>query len=176
MKGKPAIAKLNYINFIDATSNLHDIRETSNTLINYTNNKILLNFNEILITSNKLNEKIDDTSNQLITYINLYDILTNKTYGLSIPEENIDKYRFYQIAQYCDACDATTGNFVGVDGLSDGTFKYKPRNTFTSIIEKLLGLPQGTEVKERRFILDVLISDQSQSFDTINTLAASFRS
>tara|TARA_R110001599_G_scaffold80150_3_gene216733 strand:- start:1738 stop:7743 length:6006 start_codon:yes stop_codon:yes gene_type:complete len=106
----------------------------------------------------------------------IYDILTNKTYGLSIPEENIDKYRFYQIAQYCDACDATTGNFVGVDGLSDGTFKYKPRNTFTAIREKLLGLAEGTEVKERRFILDVLISDQSQSFDTINTLAASFRS
>ena len=53
----------------------------------------------------------------------IYDILTNKTYGLSIPEENIDKYRFYQIAQYCDACDVTTGNFVGVDGLSDGTFR-----------------------------------------------------
>ena len=105
----------------------------------------------------------------------IYDILTNKTYGLSIPEENIDKYRFYQIAQYCDACDVTTGNFVGVDGLSDGTFKYKPRNTFTTIRENQLGLPEGTEIKERRFILDVLISDQKQSFDTVNMLAASFR-
>ena len=34
-----------------------------------------------------------------------------------MPESNIDKYRFYQIAQYCDACDYTTGNFVGVDGI-----------------------------------------------------------
>ena len=69
---------INYINFIDETSNLHDIRETSNSLINYTNNKINQNLNEIVLTSNKLNEKIDNTSNQLITYINLYDILTNK--------------------------------------------------------------------------------------------------
>ena len=105
----------------------------------------------------------------------IYDILTNKTYGLSIPEDNIDKYRFYQIAQYCDACDVTTGNFVGVDGLSDGSFKYKPRNTFTAIRENQLGLAEGTEIKERRFILDVLISDQKQSFDTLNMLAASFR-
>ena len=105
----------------------------------------------------------------------IYDILTNKTYGLSIPEENIDKYRFYQIAQFCDACDFTTGNFVGVDGLSDGTFRSKPRNTFTSIRENQLGLLQGTKIKERRFILDITIADQSQSFDTLNSLAASFR-
>jgi hypothetical protein len=26
----------------------------------------------------------------------LYDILTNQTYGLSIPERNIDKFKFYQ--------------------------------------------------------------------------------
>ena len=37
----------------------------------------------------------------------IYDLLTNKTYGLGIPEENIDKYRFYQVGQYCDACDVS---------------------------------------------------------------------
>ena len=105
----------------------------------------------------------------------IYDILTNKTYGLGVPEDTIDKYRFYQIAQYCDACDVTTGNFVGVHGLSDGSFKYKPRNTFTAIRENQIGLLQGTKIKERRFILDVVIADQKQSFDTLNTLAASFR-
>jgi len=105
----------------------------------------------------------------------IYDILTNKTYGLGVPEATIDKYRFYQIAQYCDACDVTTGNFIGVDGLSDGSFKYKPRNTFTAIRQNQIGLAQGTKIKERRFILDVVIADQKQSFDTLNTLAASFR-
>ena len=45
----------------------------------------------------------------------IYDILTNKTYGLGIPEDNIDKYKFYQVAQYCDACDSITGRFIGVD-------------------------------------------------------------
>ena len=105
----------------------------------------------------------------------IYDILTNKTYGLGVPEDTIDKYRFYQIAQYCDACDVTTGNFVGVDGLSDGSFKYKPRNTFTAIRENQIGLLQGTKIKERRFVLDVVIADQKQSFDTLNSLAATFR-
>ena len=105
----------------------------------------------------------------------IYDILTNKTYGLSIPEKNIDKYRFYQIAQYCDACDFTTGNFLGVDGIADGSFRSKPRNTFTSVRENQLGLAQGTKIKERRFTLDITIADQAQSFDTLNGLASSFR-
>ena len=105
----------------------------------------------------------------------IYDILTNKTYGLGVPEGNIDKYRFYQIAQYCDACDYTTGNFVGVDGIADGTFRSKPRNTFTSTRENQLGIAQGTKIKERRFTLNCVIADQKQSFDTINALAASFR-
>jgi len=105
----------------------------------------------------------------------IYDILTNKTYGLGLPEGNIDKYRFYQIAQFCDACDVTTGNFVGVDGIADGTFRSKPRNTFTATRENQLGIAQGTKIRERRFTLDTLIADQKQSFDTLNSLAASFR-
>ena len=105
----------------------------------------------------------------------IYDILTNKTYGLNVPESNIDKYRFYQIAQYCDACDYTTGNFVGVDGIADGTFRSKPRNTFTTTRENQLGIAQGTKIRERRFTLNCIIADQKQSFDTLNALAASFR-
>ena len=85
----------------------------------------------------------------------IYDLLTNKTYGLGIPEENIDKYGFYQVGQYCDACDVITGNFVGVDGLADGTFRHKPRNLFTSVRENQVGIPEGFKIKERRFIMDV---------------------
>ena len=32
----------------------------------------------------------------------IYDLLTNRTYGLGIPEDNIDKYKFFQVAQYCE--------------------------------------------------------------------------
>jgi len=105
----------------------------------------------------------------------IYDILTNKTYGLGVPEENIDKYKFYQVAQYCDACDVTTGQFQGVNGQADGSFRHKPRGKFTSVRETLLGVSSGTVVKERRFMCDINISDQEQAMDTLNTIAASFR-
>ena len=106
----------------------------------------------------------------------IYDLLTNDTYGLGIPEDNIDKYKFYQIAQYCDACDFVTGNFIGVDGLADGTFRHKAKDSFTSVRETLIGAPEGTKIKERRFILDVTLSDENPTMDVLNTLAGSFRS
>ena len=105
----------------------------------------------------------------------IYDILTNQTYGLGIPEENIDKYRFYQIAQYCDACDPTTGKFIGVDGLADGSYRYKPRDKYVSIKDTLRGIPEGTPIKERRFITDLSIVDQEKSMDLLNKIAATFR-
>jgi hypothetical protein len=105
----------------------------------------------------------------------IYDILTNATYGLGIPEENIDKYKFYQVAQYCDACDAITGRFIGVDGQADGSFRHKPRGQFTSVRQVLEGIPIGTAIKERRFICDTIISDQRQTMEVLNSIAASFR-
>lgn len=107
----------------------------------------------------------------------LYDILTNNTYGLGIPEDHIDKYRFYQVAQYCDACDEITGEFQGVDSIADGSYRHKPRNAaaFSGVRKTLIGLANGTAIKERRFILDTLISDQAQTMDILNTIAASFR-
>ena len=105
----------------------------------------------------------------------IYDVLTNSTYGLGIPEDNIDKYKFYQVAQYCDACDAITGNFIGVDGQADGSFRYKPRGKFTTVKEKLVGIPVSTAVKERRFICDTIISDQQATMEVLNAIAASFR-
>jgi len=105
----------------------------------------------------------------------IYDLLTNSTYGLNIPEENIDKYTFYEAAVYCDACDVTDGKFYGVDAIADGTFRYKPRNTRTTVKETLIGLDVGVSVKERRFILDVQITDQKQVVDLINILTITFR-
>lgn len=105
----------------------------------------------------------------------LYDILTNQTYGLGIPEKNIDKFKFYQVAQYCDACDPITGKFIGVDGLADGSYRYKPRNLYTAIRENQVGLPNGTPIKERRFISDISIVDQEKGMDLLNKIAATFR-
>jgi len=105
----------------------------------------------------------------------IYDILTNSTYGLGISEENIDKYKFYQVAQYCDACDEITGNFIGVDGQADGSFRHKPRDQFTSVKNTLVGIPKGTSIKERRFTCNILISDPAQSLEVIQTICASFR-
>ena len=105
----------------------------------------------------------------------IYDILTNKTYGLGIEEENIDKYKFYQVAQYCDACDEITGNFIGVDGQADGSFRHKPRDLFTAVKETLIGVSEGSSIKERRFTCDILIADQSQSLEVLQSICASFR-
>ena len=105
----------------------------------------------------------------------IYDILTNSTYGLGIPEENVDKYKFYQVAQYCDACDSVTGAFIGVDGVADGSFRYKPRGLYTRTRENQRGLPNGTRIKERRFILDVSVSDQEKAIDLLNKLASTIR-
>ena len=105
----------------------------------------------------------------------IYDILTSTTYGLGIPEENIDKFKFYKVAQYCDAVNASTGTFDGVNGLADGGYRYKPLGLFTLIRESLLGLTEGTTIKERRFVCDLTISNQSQVLEIINLVTATFR-
>ena len=110
----------------------------------------------------------------------IYDMLTNTTYGLGIPEDNIDKYSFYDVAVYCDACDVITGRFYGVDAQSDGTYRYKtraksPNGSAWSVQDTLVGLPADTDVKERRFILDTVVADQKQVMDTINNLTLTFR-
>jgi hypothetical protein len=105
----------------------------------------------------------------------IYDLLTNQSYGLGIPEENIDKYTFYEVSVYNDACDPNTGRFIGVESNADGTYRYKPRGTKTAISELLVGLSIGTSIKERRFILDTVISDQKQVMDIINILTLTFR-
>jgi len=105
----------------------------------------------------------------------VYEILTNTTWGLGIPQNNIDKYNFYKVAQYCDAVESKTGKFIGVSATADGTYRYKPRDQYTSVKELLLGLPSGYPVKERRFVFDAIISSRKQVLDTINQITATFR-
>ena len=105
----------------------------------------------------------------------IYDILTNDSYGLGINEENIDKYKFYEIAQYCDACDPVTGKFLGVAGRADGSYRYKPRTYFIDPRQTLQGLAEGTPVIERRFIYDGIIADRSQGFELLEKICGTIR-
>ena len=120
----------------------------------------------------------------------IYDLLTDTSHGLGIPEEYVDKFKFYKVAQYCDAVDSSTGKFTGVDGYADGTFRHKPigytrtpvTDTMTQdavkkvlIRENQVGLPAGTPIKERRFICNVSINTQRQVLDVIGQLTALFR-
>jgi len=119
----------------------------------------------------------------------VYDLLTNTSYGLGIPEEYIDKFKFYKVAEYCDAVDSTTGRYQGVVGYADGTFRYKPRgytrqnvgglsvDAIKKIVytENQIGLPAGTQVRERRFICNISITTQAPVMDIINQITAIFR-
>lgn len=94
---------------------------------------------------------------------------------LGVPENNIDKYNFYSVAQYADAVDSKTGNFIGVKGFSDGSFRYKPNGYATETSNALLGIPQGIEVKERRFVCGISITDAVNAWDLVTAIAAGMR-
>ncbi len=139
--------------------------------------------------------RLQKTGSQLLTYpdINIYDGIWDGTYKkdwtenrvwiirhllvnvLGVPESSIDKYNFYNAAQYVDAVDPESGNFVGVTGFSDGSFRYKPNGYQTEVENALLGLPEGTEIKERRFVCGLSITDETPVIDIITSLAASMR-
>jgi hypothetical protein len=93
----------------------------------------------------------------------------------NIPESAIDKYNFYSAAQYCDAVDPYTGNFIGIQGFSDGSFRFKPTGYLSGILETLLGLPDGTPIRERRFVCGVSITDSTDLYNLLSALAASIR-
>ena len=65
--------------------------------------------------------------------------------------------------------------FSGVSGQADGSFRHKPKGQFTSVRETLVGIPTGTNILERRFICDTIISDQKPTIEALNSLAAAFR-
>jgi hypothetical protein len=94
---------------------------------------------------------------------------------LNIPESAIDKYNFYSVAQYCDAVDPYTGRFEGVRGFADGGFRFKPNGFLSGTLETLLGLPEGTEIRERRFVCSLSITDVTEAYSLLSALASSFR-
>ena len=99
-------------------------------------------------------------------------ILTNV---FNIPESAIDKYNFYSVAQYCDAVDSYTGRFVGVKGFADGSFRFKPNGFLTGTLETLIGLSEGTQILERRFVSGISITDTTDGYSLLSALASSFR-
>jgi len=105
----------------------------------------------------------------------LYDLLTNQSYGMAIPENNIDKFKFYKVAQYCDSVDPSDGSYLGVNGITDGSYRYKPQGLYTSLRQKLIGIPSGNSIKERRFITDISLGTRQQLFDLIVSISGTFR-
>jgi predicted phage tail protein len=102
-------------------------------------------------------------------------LLTDSRLGMGLPEHIIDKFNFYTIARYCDAIDFATGNFVGVPGFSDGTFRFKPNGYLPEVENAILGLPEGTPIVERRFTCGMTISDNTTALDLIQAICSSFR-
>jgi hypothetical protein len=94
---------------------------------------------------------------------------------LGVPESTIDKYNFYNVAQYADAVDPKTGNFIGVIGFSDGSFRFKPNGYATEVSSALLGIPEGLEIKERRFVCGISITDSINAWDLVTSIAAGMR-
>tara|TARA_R110000796_G_scaffold11041_5_gene36918 strand:+ start:11177 stop:13546 length:2370 start_codon:yes stop_codon:yes gene_type:complete len=81
----------------------------------------------------------------------LYNLAVNAKYGGEIPESYLDKFAFYSIAQYCDACDPLNGNFVGIPDGED---------------------PEGVR---RRFTLNTQINKNQDGLKMLQDLASSFR-
>ena len=102
-------------------------------------------------------------------------LLTDTRLGMGLPETIIDKFNFYTIARYCDAVDFSTGNFIGVPGFSDGTFRFKPNGYLTEVENAILGLPEGTSIVERRFTCGLTVTDNTTALDLIQAICSSFR-
>lgn len=105
----------------------------------------------------------------------VYDLLTNTQYGLGISEDSVNKYNFYRVSQFADAIDPNTGKFYGVEAYADGSLRYKPRGSYTSILENQIGLSSSARVKERRFTCDINTMSKIDSIELINKICASMR-
>ena len=82
----------------------------------------------------------------------VYDLLTNKRYGLGIDEDKVDKWTLYSIGEYCD------GNI---------TYKTDVRQADGSYVQ--------TDVVQPRFTFNGVISDREQALVVINHFASVFR-
>ena len=67
----------------------------------------------------------------------LLDMITDSRAGLGLADSMIDKFSFYNAAQYCDAgIIYTTGGTYVSGGVSDGAGGYEPRFTFNGVLDK----------------------------------------
>jgi hypothetical protein len=80
----------------------------------------------------------------------LYDLITNKRYGLGqyIDEREVDIFDLYKIGRFCDAVD------------DDGFFE---------------GVPDNAGGLEPRFSCNIMFTDGIKVFDALNTISALFR-
>ena len=80
----------------------------------------------------------------------LYDLCTEDRYGLGkwLNTSQMDKWKLYEVAKYCDAVD-NSGNFVGVD--------------------------DGWGNKEARFTCNLYLQSAEEAYKVLNDIAAVFR-
>lgn len=64
----------------------------------------------------------------------VYDLLTNKRYGLGIDEDKVDKWTLYSIGQYCDGNVTYHVNIRQPDGSYIQSEVIQPRYTFNGVI------------------------------------------
>jgi len=65
----------------------------------------------------------------------VYDFCINTTYGLGLPPENVDHYKLYEIAQYCDQEVSYNIKYRQTDGTYLSTAVTEPRFTANGTIE-----------------------------------------
>ena len=69
----------------------------------------------------------------------LWDMLTEARAGLGLSSAYIDKFSFYEAAQYCDANIVyTSGGAYVSGGVSDGAGGFEPRYTFNGVMNRQL--------------------------------------
>lgn len=81
----------------------------------------------------------------------VYDILTNTTYGRGLDESLVDKWTLYSIAQYCDG---------------EVTYKVNTRQSDGTYLE--------TEVVQKRFTCNVVLSSRENALVVLNHLCSVF--
>jgi predicted phage tail protein len=82
----------------------------------------------------------------------LYDLLTNKRYGLGLDEDKVDKWSLYSIAAYCDG----NVNYQVSTRQTDGTY-------------------QTVTVTQPRYTFNGIISNKEQALTVINHFSGVFR-
>ena len=82
----------------------------------------------------------------------LYNLIKNTRYGAGLPSGYLDKYAFYEMAQYCDAVNPATGIFAGVNDGDGGKRRRFTFNTQLTQAEDALRMLQNIAASARAIL------------------------